>query len=104
MYYSNDTVIAIVIVQAIIFAVMTGSIAGSKGRSVGQWAFIGAVLSILGVLVAIGIADENVKETNKLLKSQVRLLEEIQAELRTGRRTSTEPPAPVNNNTPGTAA
>ena len=86
MYYINDTVIAIVIVQAIIFAVMTGSIAGSKGRSVGQWAFIGAVLSILGVIVAIGIADENVKETNKLLKSQVRLLEEIQEKLRDSKK------------------
>lgn len=86
MYYSNDTVIAIVIVQAIIFAVMTGSIAGSKGRRVGQWAFIGAVLSILGVIVAIGIADENVKETNKLLKSQVRLLEEIQEKLRDSKK------------------
>lgn len=86
MYYSNDLVIALVIIQAFVFAVMAGAIAGSKGRSVGGWAVIGAIFSVLGLFAAVGIADENVKETNKLLKSQVRLLEEIQDAMRDSKK------------------
>lgn len=97
MYYSNDTVIAIVIIQAIVFAIITASIAESKGRSVGQWAFIGAVFSILGMLVAIGMADENVKETNRLLKAQNRLLSEIQDDMRATEEKKTASSAPASN-------
>lgn len=102
MYYSNDLIIALVIIQAFVFAVMAGAIAGSKDRSVACWAVIWAVFSVLGLLAAVGMADENVKRTNVLLEKQNKILARMEESMKSEEK-EPEPPLPFNN-TPGTIA
>lgn len=83
-YIADGTIILIVIAQGVIFGIMTGVIADSKGKSFNTWFLLGAIFSVLALVTIIGMADEALLEA---VKTQNRLLGEIQEEIRAGKLT-----------------
>lgn len=83
-YISDGTIILIVIAQGVIFGIMTSVIAASKGKSFNTWFLLGAIFSVFALVTIIGMTDEALLEA---VKTQNRLLGEIQEEIRAGKLT-----------------